>query len=189
MDLRDYISSSKILSGTTTPRETAIIHLSHDPFVVGENFDTFLQSYHHAFIILNIKSERIEYRVCELMKKYGISNYFFLDSSFPMIYRMSLVGEKKFAVRLSEYEDIQTVLNMSNLVEWVWVDCFTKNPLTREIYDRLKKAHFFICFVSPELQNDHDRILEYRDYFHRENIVLDMVCTKEQYSSIWREKV
>ena len=57
------------------------IYISHDPFKSGENFDEFLKYYRHSFIILNIKSERIEYKVLELLKKYNITNYFFLDSS------------------------------------------------------------------------------------------------------------
>jgi hypothetical protein len=71
------------------------IYLAHDPFTEGELFDNFLKLYTHSFIILNIKSERIEYKVLELLKKYNITNYFFLDSSFPMIYKLSNEGEKK----------------------------------------------------------------------------------------------
>ena len=71
------------------------IYISHDPFKSGENFGEFLKYYKHSFIILNIKSERIEYKVLELLKKHDIQNYFFLDSSFPMIYKLSKDGEKK----------------------------------------------------------------------------------------------
>ena len=53
------------------------IYISHDPFKSGENFEEFLKHYAHSFIILNIKSERIEYKVLELLKKYNIVNYFF----------------------------------------------------------------------------------------------------------------
>ena len=55
-------------------------------------------------MILNIKSERIEYKVLNLLQKYNINNYFFLDSSFPMIYQLSEEGEKNIAVRYSEFE-------------------------------------------------------------------------------------
>ena len=106
------------------------IYISHDPFKSGENFDEFLKHYHHSFIILNIKSERIEYKVLELLKKYNIVNYFFLDSSFPMIYKLSTEGEKNSAIRFSEFESIDTILNMKGKVNWVWVDCFTKSVNT-----------------------------------------------------------
>ena len=115
LDLRDNLNGN--------------IYMAHDPFKKGELFDEFLRYYNHAFIILNIKSERIEYKILELLKKYDIQNYFFLDSSFPMIYKLSKEGEKKCAIRFSEFEGLDTILSMKNKVEWVWGDCFTKNPL------------------------------------------------------------
>lgn len=163
------------------------IHIAHDPFIIGELFDEFLKLYHHAFIILNIKSERIEYRILELMKKYDIQNYFFLDSSFPMIYNLSNQGEYKSAIRFSEFEDIQTVLNMKGRAEWVWVDCFTQNPLTPKIYDKLKKSGFKICFVSPELQSQPERLKQYKKYFDDNNIQLDMICSKSYNKDTWSE--
>ena len=74
------------------------IILAHDPFEEGENFEDYLKKYHERklnknLMILNIKSERIEYKVLELIKKYNIENYFFLDSSFPMIYQLNNIGE------------------------------------------------------------------------------------------------
>ena len=60
------------------------IHLSHDPFKIGEQFTKYLKSFNHKFLICNIKSERIEFKVLKLLKKFNIRNYFFLDSSFPM---------------------------------------------------------------------------------------------------------
>jgi NDP-sugar pyrophosphorylase family protein len=161
------------------------IYMAHDPFEKGELFDTFLKYYKHSFIILNIKSERIEYKVLELLKKYNITNYFFLDSSFPMIYKLSNEGEKKCAIRFSEFEGIDTILNMKNLIKWVWVDCFTKNPLNKENYKILKDAGFKLCFVSPELQNQNDQLESYRDYFYENNIILDMICTKYYNVNRW----
>jgi len=171
IDLRDNINGE--------------IYIAHDPFEIGELFNNFLKYYNHSFIILNIKSERIEYKILELLKKYNIVNYFFLDSSFPMIYNLSNAGEKKCAIRFSEYEGLDTVLSMKNKVDWVWVDCFTKNPLNKENYKILKDAGFKLCFVSPELQNQPDKLEEYRDYFLRNNIILDMVCTKNYNIKKW----
>ena len=164
------------------------IYLAHDPFTNGELFSDFLQHYHHSFIILNVKSERIEYKVLELLKKHEITNYFFLDSSFPMIYKLSSEGEKNIAIRFSEFEGLDTILNMKGKVNWVWVDCFTKNPLTKEIYTRLKQEGFKLCFVSPELQNQVGKLKEYKDYFEKENIVMDMICTKSHHIEIWESK-
>lgn len=171
LDLRDNLSGE--------------IYIAHDPFVLGELFEDFLKFYNHAFIILNIKSERIEYRVLELIQKYSVVNYFFLDSSFPMIYKLSGEGEKNMAIRFSEYEGLDTVLAMKGRIEWVWVDCFTKNPLTKENYHILKTAGYKLCFVSPELQNQPGKIDEYKSYFDNNQIVLDMVCTKSYNINKW----
>jgi hypothetical protein len=171
------------------------IRLSHDPFSdpLKESclFSDFLKHYNHSFIILNIKSERIEYKVLELLKSNNIiTNYFFLDSSFPMIYKLSNEGIKNIAIRFSEFESIETVLNMKGKVDWVWIDCFTKNPLTKEIYIQLKQQGFKLCFVSPELQNQPEKIKEYCDYFNKENIVMDMICSKfYNITQIWRNNM
>jgi len=154
------------------------LHLSHDPFILGELFEDYLKEYEHSFIILNIKSERIEWKILDLLKKYNIKNYFFLDSSFPMIYQMSNKNEKNIALRFSEFEGIDTIIEMKNKVSWVWVDCFTKNPLTPEIYKILKDNNLKLCFVSPELQGQPDNIDLYKNYFKNNNIKLDMICTK-----------
>ena len=61
IDLRDNINGK--------------IHLSHDPFILGEDFEQFLEYYNHSFLILNIKSERIEYKVLELLGKFNINNF------------------------------------------------------------------------------------------------------------------
>ncbi len=127
------------------------IVLSHDPFQYGEDFIGFLGHFKHKFIILNIKSERIEYKVLEILKFYNITNYFFLDSSFPMIIDLIKNKEKKIAVRFSQYETIDTILNLRNLATWVWVDCFTRFPLNKKNYEVFKNNGFKICIVSPEL--------------------------------------
>jgi dTDP-glucose pyrophosphorylase len=165
------------------------IHISHDPFKQGEKFDEFLKYYHHRFIIVNIKSERIEYKVLEILKKYNIKKYFLLDSSFPMIFKLSNEGEKNIALRFSEYEGLDTILNMKEKIDWIWIDCFTKNPLNKTAYNIIKDAGFKICFVSPELQNQPEKIKEYKNYFEKENIHLDMICTKSYNIEKWEKSV
>ena len=116
--------------------------LQHDPFKDGLDFEEYLKHYNHGIIILNIKSERIEYRVLELIKKYNVKKYFFLDSSFPMIYNISREGNNNIALRFSEFEGIDTILNLRGKVEWVWVDCFTILPINHEIFTLLKDNGF-----------------------------------------------
>ncbi|MBS0208539.1 MAG: hypothetical protein JSS27_06245 [Planctomycetes bacterium] len=125
--------------------------LQHDPFTDGERFADYLKHYRHGLMILNIKSERIEHRALELLQAHGIENYFFLDSSFPMIRLLSSQGESRIAMRFSEYEPVESCLAMAGKVDWVWVDCFTTMPFEPDSYARLKR-HFRFCAVSPELQ-------------------------------------
>lgn len=152
--------------------------LQHDPFKTGTTFEEFLQNYKHGTMILNIKSERIEHRVLELLKAYNIKDYFFLDSSFPMIFLLSSKGEKKIALRFSEYEGLDTILAMKDRVDWVWVDCFTKLPINKSNYDILKQIGINLCLVSPELQGRPEDIPVYKKYLADNQIVFDAICTK-----------
>ncbi|MBL4654865.1 MAG: hypothetical protein JKY33_03470 [Bacteroidia bacterium] len=160
--------------------------LTHEPFQSGEKFEDYLKSYQHGTMILNIKSERIEFRVLELLQKYGIDDYFFLDSTFPMIYLLGTKEEKKIALRYSELEKMDTILEMKGKVDWVWVDCFTRLPLDCKGYETLKDAGFKLCLVSPELQGREEDIQPYKEYLSKENIIFDAICTKMHNISKWR---
>jgi hypothetical protein len=150
--------------------------LQHDPFQDGQSFEEYLQHYRHGLMILNIKSERIEHRAWELIQAAGIRDYFFLDSSFPMIRALVRQGEHHIAVRFSEFEPIESALALAGQVDWVWIDCFTKMPLDERTYGLLKQ-HFKLCAVSPELQGrDVATIADFRRQFAR--FPLDAVCTK-----------
>jgi len=159
--------------------------LQHDPFTDGEDFEAFLEHYRHALIILNIKSERIEHEVLKLIEKFNIQNYFFLDSSFPMIVQMSKTNPN-FAVRFSEYEKLDTILAMKERVKWVWVDCFSQLPIDAASYKLLKDSGFQLCLVSPELQGRPDEIEPYRQQLATEGIVFDAICTKLHQVSAWQ---
>jgi hypothetical protein len=153
--------------------------LQHDPFTDGEDFEEYLQHYNHGTMILNIKSERIEHRVLVMLKKYNIKKYFFLDSSFPMIQLLSNAGEKNIALRLSEFEGLDTISNMKEKVNWIWVDCFTKYPLTEKKINYLKDIGFKICIVSPELQGHDIETFIKKELKLIRTIKFDAVCTKK----------
>lgn len=161
--------------------------LQHDPFLSGEKFEDFLKCYNHGTLILNIKSERIEHKVLELIKKYNIKKYFFLDSSFPMIYLLShKYDEKNIALRFSEFEKLDTVFEMKDKVNWVWVDCFTKLPIDKEIYKKLKEFDFKLCLVSPELQGRQEDIENYKQFLKTNHINFDAICTKVYNVKEWK---
>ncbi len=159
--------------------------LQHDPFSSGEDFEEYLSCYQHGTMILNIKSERIESKVLELLTKYSIKEYFFLDSSFPMINLLSQQGETKSALRFSEFEGLDTIFNMKGRCDWIWVDCFTRLPITKKIEEELKSMGFKLCLVSPELQGREKDILEYKSYLESENIMFDAICTKKHNVDLW----
>ena len=171
LDLRDY--------------ENELV-LQHDPFKSGEKFEKYLECYNHSFMILNIKSEGIETRVSGLLKKYNIKKYFFLDSSIPMIIKLIKNGEKNIAVRFSEYEKINTVLSFSGKVNWVWVDCFEKIPLDNKTFQKFKEKKFKLCFVSPDLQNQKEKISAYKKQLEESQIFFDAICVKYSNLNFWK---
>ena len=162
------------------------IYLSHDPFVTGPDFEEFLQAYHHGLLILNIKSERIEHRVLELLQQYGVQRYFFLDSSFPMMYLLSGQGIRDIAVRFSEYEGLDTLRQTAGRAEWVWADCFSRCVLTPESYAALKEMGYRICLVSPELQGRPEDIAAHAEYLKRSGLIPDAICTKQHQIPLWQ---
>jgi len=159
--------------------------LHHDPFSGGELFINWLKFYCHETLILNVKEEGLEIAIINLMNEYKIENFFFLDQSFPFLRKTALMGESRCAVRLSEYENIETVLSLSGLVDWVWVDCFTHFPLEKTEADHLVNSGFKLCIVSPELQGriEHNQVMEFRRDLELLDIEGDAVCTK--YIDLW----
>jgi hypothetical protein len=155
-----------------------IIH--HDSFIEGESFDAWIATYRHGTLILNVKEEGLESRLISLMQKYGIDDYFFLDQSFPFLVKWAKAGEHRCAVRVSEFESIDTALTLASKVDWVWVDCFTHFPLSHKDVQRLKNAKFKLCLVSPELQgrNAESEIPLLAKKLNELAIEADAVCTK-----------
>ena len=158
--------------------------INHEPFIRSIKLEDFLTNFNHKFIILNIKEEGIEKDVLNLMKKFNINNFFLLDQSFPFLIKTIFNGEKRTAIRISEYESYETALNLSGLADWVWIDYFTKFPLDKIKYTLIKKAGFRICIVSPELQGfPIQKALSLKQFLGKSEIEIDAVCTKQP--SIW----
>lgn len=158
--------------------ERLVIH--HDPFVEGEDFVTWIDHYRHGTLILNVKEEGLEQRLLGLMTKRRIEDFFFLDQSFPFLIKTARQGERRCAVRVSEYEHIATALTLAGKIDWVWVDCFTRFPLTAEDAERLRDAGLKLCLVSPELQQrtGEDEIPALRALLVERGIAAEAVCTK-----------
>jgi len=154
--------------------------IQHDPFTTGERFEDWFRAYQHGTLILNVKEEGLEERLIQLMKSRGFEDYFFLDQSFPYIVKWARAGERRCAVRVSEFESVETAMSLVGKVDWVWVDCFTQFPLTDEAAQRLQLAGFKLCIVSPELhgRNAATEIPAMIALLRQRNIAADAVCTK-----------
>ena len=159
--------------------------LQHDPFKEGEDLDAYLSEYRHGTLILNIKSERIEFRVLERLKHHNITHYFFLDSSFPMMIALSRLNESRMAIRLSEFEGMDTIRAMAGKADWVWVDCFSQLPVTPEILTELKVLGYKTCVVSPELQGRPEEISAYSSQIKALGWQPDAICTKYYCVPTW----
>lgn len=158
--------------------ERLVVH--HDPFVEGEDFVTWIDHYRHCTLILNVKEEGLEQRLLGLMAERGIKDFFFLDQSFPFLLKTARLGERRCAVRVSEYEHIDTALTLAGKIDWVWVDCFNRFPLSDADANRLRQAGFKLCLVSPELQQrtEEGEIPALRALLAERGIVPEAICTK-----------
>ncbi|MCX7978984.1 MAG: hypothetical protein N2578_08275, partial [Bdellovibrionaceae bacterium] len=131
------------------------IHLSHDPWSLGDDFEQWLVCYKKKSLsgplILNTKEDGLEKRVIELMSRYKISNYFFLDTTIPTLVKyLETPAAKHFSVRVSKFESPLTSRHLVDRAGWIWLDCFDGVPMTLgQLHGvELKK----ICLVSPEIQ-------------------------------------
>lgn len=158
--------------------EQLIIH--HDPYVIGELLDDWIAAFRHGTLILNVKEEGLESRLTALMELHSINDYFFLDQSFPFLVKSARAGERRCAVRVSEFESVESALTLAGKVGWVWVDCFTQFPLSEKDGRRLKDAGFKLCMVSPELQgrNADSEIPKLAKLLAERGIAADAICTK-----------
>jgi len=154
--------------------------LQHDPFQTGTSFKEWLDHFHHNTLILNVKEEGLESEVTKLLKTKNIENYFFLDQSFPFLIKSAKLGERKCAVRVSEFESIDNALSLAPMIDWVWVDCFSKFPLSSANANLLKNAGLRLCAVSPELQgrSAETEVISMQRLLQEREIKLDAVCTK-----------
>ena len=172
--------------------------VQHDPFKEGIPLDIFLNEFlltrvkgqgqgQGQFLIVNIKSEGIEATVFAMLKERGIEDFFMLDCTVPVIYKYTQKGEKRFAVRLSEVEPLEFVRQWKGRVNWVWVDCFSKNILTLPVEQELHSLGFKICVVSPELQGRYEEIEIYAKAFQDSGIEVDAICTKSYNIDKWKK--
>jgi hypothetical protein len=158
--------------------------LNHDPYANGELLTDYLDEYKHGTLILNIKEAGLEDKVLSLVKERPyIKSFFLLDIEFPFIYNASKIGEKKMAIRYSEFESIETVSNLINKVEWVWIDTFNKLPILepeKHVLNKFKK-----CLVCPERWDREIDIQNYKNELKNINFSIDAVMTSKSCINHW----
>lgn len=171
------------------------ILVTHDPFITdAPRLEEWLGHFHHRFLIANVKEEGMEERLQALFSRHGVRDYFILDESFPFIRKHALAGLPNFALRVSEFEDHRTAVNLARSlaergrrVDWIWADSFTGVPLAPDVATALRDAGFRICLVSPELHHVadpaswEDRVSDFQVRLADPGMAAsrpDMVCSK-----------
>jgi hypothetical protein len=130
-------------------------------------------------LIINVKEDALEQEILKILNKYGITDYFFLDQSYPSIRRLISSGVTKVATRVSDYEDLTTALKSGS--DWVWLDSFSGSwdylmKATKAIEENGQKS----CLVSPELQrvDSVDELSQLQSTSREKGLRIDAVCTK-----------
>jgi hypothetical protein len=152
------------------------LYIHHDAFAEGEEFLHWLKGFNHSGLIVNVKCEGMEEEIIRILAEHNIDNYFLLDMSIPFMVKYARKGFRKMAVRHSEFEPMDFTMAFAGLVDWVWLDCFTGEPVDRQTLELLK-SKFKVCAVSPELQGyPLDKIAHFKEAWA--HIQPDAVCTK-----------
>ncbi len=158
--------------------------LSHDPFKKGDKFEDYLSEYKHGTLILNIKESGIEDDVLSLIQKYNdVKSYFLLDVEFPYIFSASKNDFKNIAIRFSEFESIDTVIKFKGLIDWIWIDTFTKLPLNQNAINVLKS--FKTCLVCPGRWNRPGDISFYKNQLKNMKFSVNAVMTSKHSAKLW----
>ena len=161
------------------------IVLAHDPFTKNVQdkikLIEILPFFENRFLIINVKSERIEQRFIEISKNYlKRNNYFFLDSSLSVINQYRNNKDFIFCSRYSEYESLLTskMLVKKKLTNWIWIDVFNKLPINKKISITLNNIKAKKCLTSPCLLGREEDIKKYAKIIKRFDLNIDAICCK-----------
>ena len=144
-----------------------------------EDLDQYLDKFTKPFLIANIKESGIEEDVIRKISDKNI-NFFLLDVEIPFIVKNYKKYKKYLSIRYSEFEDINTVLNFKNMVDWVWVDTFYNLPKLDKNLNLFKK-----CLVSPDRWNREDDIEKYKKFIASKDFKFDAIMADLKYFNDW----
>lgn len=124
---------------------------------------------------LNIKADGIQQLIKDLMKKYGISNYFVFDMSIP-----EMVISKKIGINyFTRHSDIEKECVLYENAIGVWLDSFyDENWLTPEIINFHLNNNKKISIISAEIHGFNNgkmwKMLKENNFHKNSNVYL---CT------------
>lgn len=153
--------------------------LQHEPFVSGTRLEDWLAHFNHQMLIVNVKEDGLESSILDLMEKFEIKDFFFLDQSMPSLYKVSQLYPNYCAARISDIESIETVLKTN--AGWVWFDSHSGDwDFIKRSFIELSKLKIKKCLMSPELQRfDYElEISTLKLIIDECSLSFDAVCTK-----------
>lgn len=157
--------------------------LNHDPFTSGDLLTDYLDEYNNGTLVLNIKESGIEDIILEEVKKRGIKSYFLLDVEFPYLFSATKKGERNIAVRFSEKEPIENIVQFKDQLDWVWIDTITQLPINESNHNFLK--NFKTCLVCPSRWGRENEIEKIKNNIFLKKMKLDNVMTDLKYLKKW----
>ena len=165
--------------------ENKKIYLHHDPFKKGDTLKNYLNEYNHKTLILNTKESGIEIEVIRIVKQYKIKKFFLLDVEIPLICKSTRNLNKYLSIRFSEFEPIETLNKFKNNVGWVWIDTFTKLPITKKNLKIIR--NFNSCLVCPERWGRPSEIKLYFNKLKKLNFFPNSVMTSPKHLKTWEK--
>lgn len=118
-----------------------------DALTLNEFLEVYVKIGKPGMLALNIKSDGLQIQLKDLLIKYAVTEYVVFDMSIPDTF--GYIREKMaVAVRMSEYEDGQWLLND---VDTIWLDAFNSEWYNRNTIVSLLELGNRVFVVSPEL--------------------------------------
>lgn len=151
-----------------------IPYLSHFIDQDGVRFEYWLKHYHlRGTLVLNVKEEGLESILIDILNKYQITNYVFLDEPFWYLLNASRkLNNKNFAIRVSKFESVDTAIKSRELSDWVWYDYFDDYICVEDI-KKLINVGFKVIMPSCELVNSK---IDFTNTLEISNIHLWAIC-------------
>ena len=159
--------------------------LNHEPYSGGDTLVNYLNEYNHGTLILNIKETGIEDDVIKLVKQYKkVRDFFLLDVEMPYIFKCLENNQKNLAIRVSDYEKVDSVKKFINKFDWIWIDTYKTFPIKSQ-KDIKSINGFKKCLVCPERWGRKKDIVKYKNKIEKLKLNIDAVMTSHKTSDIW----